>query len=108
MVAAEGCVVPFVGTWIEIHPPVATKYTTKASFPSWERGLKCPAGFALNTTGTVVPFVGTWIEIADMSAREIKRLVVPFVGTWIEIPGLHPTQTHNNVVPFVGTWIEIV
>ena len=57
------CVVPYVGTWIEITK--SGKFT-----PLYD----------------VVPYVGTWIEIGVlMMAPCASSPVVPYVGTWIEI-----------------------
>ena len=33
-----GCVVPYVGTWIEIVYPAAWSPCRRWSFPTWERG----------------------------------------------------------------------
>ena len=56
------CVVPYVGTWIEI--------------------LNCLGKIS---DWTVVPYVGTWIEILRSCTSFGILNVVPYVGTWIEI-----------------------
>ena len=56
-------VVPYVGTWIEIH--LHTYFRCRCS---------------------VVPYVGTWIEIYRGKYLHAKcYIVVPYVGTWIEM-----------------------
>ena len=69
-------VVPYVGTWIEIH----------ADTPIKEKTVK------------VVPYVGTWIEIYEVIEMWRKRPVVPYVGTWIEIylPYHHSFLSHRR------------
>ena len=59
---AQCCVVPLVGTWIEIDNTPESKQHKM-----------------------VVPLVGTWIEISEQLHEAIKNYVVPLVGTWIEI-----------------------
>ena len=56
------CVVPLVGTWIEIPD-----YPSSAEWTA------------------VVPLVGTWIEIGYSLPPAVWKPVVPLVGTWIEI-----------------------
>ena len=56
-------VVPYVGTWIEIH--LHTYFRCRCS---------------------VVPYVGTWIEIYRGKYLHAKcYIVVPYVGPWIEM-----------------------
>ena len=57
------CVVPYVGTWIEIVILLVQR----------------------DDVPLVVPYVGTWIEIKIYKKTALGFNVVPYVGTWIEI-----------------------
>ena len=55
-------VVPFAGTWIEIHLPYAGIHRTICRSLRGNVDWNCQQWFYLHVT-TVVPFAGTWIEI---------------------------------------------
>ena len=77
-------VVPHVGTWIEISIALENLSQT-TSFPTWERGLKCPETVEIPQGTQSFP---TWERGLKSSINNIhsKRYhVVPHVGTWIEI-----------------------
>ena len=105
----EFCVVPHVGTWIEIsfHGCVSLTETGRSprgnvnwntDKPDYRRNKTCrsPRGnvnwncirIHRNADHVVVPHVGTWIEMLPLTLSFKRMSVVPHVGTWIEISAI--------------------
>ena len=100
-----GCTVaPLVGAWIETCS-AHRQPASRASLPSWERGLKPPSA-AIRSQTPVAPLVGAWIETLLMRSCASPPLVAPLVGAWIETPEVRTTDARRAVAPLVGAWIE--
>lgn len=82
------CVVPRVGTWIEISPSGSRRRQKRLS-PAWKRGLKSQDGSRDTNGNIVVPCVETWIEkIIRMGVRPYYRqqynvFLAPRQRAWI-------------------------
>ncbi len=59
---------------------------SRASLPTWERGLKSITAGLIPIIRTVAPYMGAWIEITlPHGFTKMKRKVAPYMGAWIEI-----------------------